>query len=114
MDRGWTIGDIGHRLTWWDVKTFIQGLPPDSHLKRHWNPDQYLPYVLHKPENQILGQIHDQIQAYPYIRAGKGKDIPQGIIQYWLEKQIEQKRESEKKNLSAAEIRAAVSASMRR
>lgn len=113
MDRGWTISDIGHRLSWTEVSAFVRASAPDSALQRHWHPERYLRYVLFKPENQILGAIHDRLMAYPFIRAGKVKDIPPGIIESWLDGQEQQKREASKKNLSSSEIRARVAASMR-
>lgn len=113
MTHGWVLSDVGHKMTWLDLKAFVAHLPPDSALRRQWNPDGYLNYVLHKPENQLMAQVHDRLQEYPYIRANQVKNIPPGIISTWLSGAAEQKREAEKKHLSSSEIRARVAASMR-
>lgn len=110
---GWSIRDVGHRLSWWDLRTFMRRLTPDSHLSRHLNPDGFLEYSLMQPQTQLLGEIHDRLVEYPYWRAGQSDKAPAGLISRVLDSKKKSEREKTKKHLTPAEIRKAVAASMR-
>lgn len=110
---GWSIRDIGHRLSWWDLRTFIRNLPPDSYLCRHLRPEDVMEYKLMQPDVQILGEIHDRLQEYPYWRAGQMDKSPEGLISRVVNSKKKSEREKTKKRMTSQEIRAAVAASMR-
>lgn len=110
---GWSIRDVGHRLSWWDLRTFIRNLKPDSYLHTQLNPDRVLEYKLSQVETQILGEVHDRVLELPFIQAGQYAKAPDGLIRRVLDNQRVSEREKNKKRLSPGEIRAAVAASMR-
>lgn len=110
---GWSLRDVGHRLSWWDLRTFIRKLKPDSYLHEHLNPDGVLPYRLSRPETQILGEVHDRILEGWFVSAGQYEKAPKGLISRVLDNRAQPDKEVQKKRLSPREIRARVAASMR-
>lgn len=109
---GRSIHDIGHRLRWSDVKTIIQHLPAGSHFRAHQNPEQAAVGQYADPHGQILTMIVDELVGMRFQMAGAGDKAPPPLLQRMQDQAVAQKREAEKKHLSAAEIRRRVAASM--
>lgn len=60
MDRGFTLRDIGGRLTWFDVSALIKHLPPSSHLLRTKHPDQARLHAYFEPQAQLAAETLDE------------------------------------------------------
>lgn len=62
IDRGFTIRDIGRKLSWFDVLTLFRHLPHDSETRKLMFPEQMLEGELQGTSNQLLGEVIDALK----------------------------------------------------
>lgn len=114
LDRGFSLRDVGYRLSWLELRALVRRLPPTSALWEVLKPEDAKRARWLTPQMQLLGAVHDRINEYTYLRAGAADKAPPGIIAAYLDSlgAVERREKTRRKPLTASEIRARVAASM--
>lgn len=95
LDRGRTLRELGATLTWWDIKTLLIHLPPDSHTMRLLHPDVYRQWDILKTENQITAAIRDAILTTAGIPVGDAEAVKPLLTSLLAGKASTKSRESD-------------------
>lgn len=72
---GHTLDDIGHSLTWTDIRDFITWLPQDSAVYRHKFPESWW----WTPQLDFLGAVLNAIQWGNWQRGGGKGEKPKPV-----------------------------------
>lgn len=113
MERGLSLRNLGRSFTWADLRAFITHLPETSHVRRALDPAAARRAEWLRPEVQMLGVIADSYETWQLLRQGApAESLPQvGVIRRILDAdKVSEEAPPVSRQLSAAEIRAAISA----
>lgn len=96
---GQSLDQLGHTLSWWDLKCVLRWLPHDSALSRLKNPETWWRTI----EVELAGKQLDALHGANWQRGGGDGQRPEPVLGPWPEPDVI--AAPKKPRMNATEIR---------